>query len=215
MSGTASAVRRRRERSAGGGEPRSGGGRDEARLGAGGGARSEIDRGEAGLGAGGAPSTACRLVRGAGELERHWAIRRAVFVDEQRLFAGDDRDTRDDDPATLHAIGLAGGEIGGTVRLYPLDGDGLWQGDRLAVLPALRRGLLGGELVRFAVRTAGRRGGRRMVAMIQLSNVAFFEALGWRRAGPRRRYHAVVHQPMEIALGTRRSPRRGVTAPGS
>jgi putative N-acetyltransferase (TIGR04045 family) len=147
----------------------------------------------------------CRLARSAAERERHFAIRRAVFVAEQRLFEGDDRDAIDAEPRTLHAIGLAGGRIGGAVRLYPLAAPGLWKGDRLAVLPALRHGLLGGELVRFAVRTAGERGGNRMVAMIQLPNVAFFEALGWRRAGLPRPYHGVAHQPMAIALGGRGS----------
>lgn len=148
-----------------------------------------------------AAAGACRLVRTAAERERHFAIRRAVFVAEQRLFDGDDRDLLDGRPGTLHAIGLTGGRIGGTVRLYPLSAPGLWKGDRLAVLPALRHGLLGGELVRFAVRTAGERGGERMVAMIQLPNVAFFEALGWRRAGRAERYHGIEHQPMAIALG--------------
>lgn len=142
----------------------------------------------------------CRLARTRSELERHFAIRRAVFVAEQALFAVDDRDAVDDRPEALHAIGRTSGRIGGAVRLHPLDGDGLWQGDRLAVLPAFRRGMLGAALVRFAVRTAGERGGRRMVAMIQLANVAFFESLGWQPAGAVGRYHGVDHQPMEIAL---------------
>lgn len=151
------------------------------------------------------PAAACRLVHTAAEREIHFAIRRAVFVAEQRLFDGDDRDALDERPRTLHAIGLTDGRVGGTVRLYPFSAPGLWKGDRLAVLPALRRGLLGGELVRFAVRTAGERGGERMVAMIQLPNVAFFEALGWRRSGRPVPYHGVAHQPMAIALGGRGS----------
>lgn len=147
-----------------------------------------------------APS-ACRLVSGRAELARHFAVRHAVFVVEQALFAPDDRDDRDQDPATRHAVGVAGREVAGTVRLYPLDDDGLWKGDRLAVVPAHRHGLLGAELVRFAVRTAGAAGGVRMVAMIQLPNVRFFSALGWRPAGPVTPYHGVAHQPMEIAPG--------------
>jgi putative N-acetyltransferase (TIGR04045 family) len=146
-----------------------------------------------------APS-ACRLARPE-ELASHFAVRCAVFVTEQGLFAGSDRDARDSDPATLHAVGFAAGELAGTVRLYPLDERGLWKGDRLAVLPAHRHGMLGAELVRFAVRTAGERGGARMVAMIQLPNVRFFSALGWRPYGPVTDYHGVAHQPMEIPLG--------------
>jgi hypothetical protein len=37
--------------------------------------------------------------------------------------------------------------------------------------------------------------------MIQLANVRFFGALGWRPGGPITDYRGVPHQPMEIALG--------------
>src|SRR4051812_11395615 len=120
-----------------------------------------------------ARALACRVAAGTDELALHYAIRRTVFCAEQGMFGArddrDDRDDRDRDGATLHAVGAEDGVVGGTVRLYPLDDDGgrLWQGDRLAVLPAFRHGSLGGSLVRFAVRTAGARGGERMVAMIQ------------------------------------------------
>ena len=149
-----------------------------------------------------ARAIACRVAAGADELALHYAIRRTVFCREQGMFgAGDDRDARDTDPLTLHAVGAEGGSIGGTVRLYPLDEGGLlWQGDRLAVLPAFRHGSLGGSLVRFAVRTAGARGGDRMVAMIQLPNVRFFLALGWSLDGDPVAFHGRSHQPMAIAL---------------
>jgi putative N-acetyltransferase (TIGR04045 family) len=145
---------------------------------------------------------ACRVAADERERDRHFAIRRAVFCAEQGMFGGDDdRDARDDEAATLHAVGVEGGTIGGTVRLYPLDEGGrLWQGDRLAVLPSFRRSSLGAALVRFAVRTAGARGGERMVAMIQLPNVRFFLALGWMLDGAVVDFHGRAHQPMAIAL---------------
>lgn len=142
----------------------------------------------------------CRLATTPEEVAWHYAIRRAVFVDEQAIFAGDDHDERDSMPGTLHVIGSAEGRPGGSVRLYPVDADGLWQGDRLAVLPEFRHSFLGGALVRFAVVTAGRLGGNRMVAQIQLPNVRFFESLGWRTDGDVAPYHGVDHQPMEIGL---------------
>ena len=149
-----------------------------------------------------ARALACRVAAGADELALHYAIRRAVFCREQGMFGpGDDRDERDLDVATLHAVGAEDGAIGGTVRLYPLDEDGgLWQGDRLAVLPEFRHGSLGGSLVRFAVATAGALGGDRMVAMIQLPNVRFFLALGWSLDGDVVAFHGREHQPMAIAL---------------
>ncbi len=69
----------------------------------------------------------------ADELEAHFAVRHRIFVEEQRLFSGTDRDSHDDEPDTVHAIASADGEVVGAVRLYPLHGD-VWKGDRLAVL---------------------------------------------------------------------------------
>jgi putative N-acetyltransferase (TIGR04045 family) len=140
-----------------------------------------------------------RLCSSEPQRAAHHAVRRAVFVDEQDMFPGDDRDERDTRITTLHAIGIAEGRIAGAVRLYPLGG-GDWKGDRLAVLPEARHGALGAQLVRFAVATAAQRGGARMVAMIQLANVAFFEGLGWHRDGAAVAFHGRPHQPMAIAL---------------
>jgi putative N-acetyltransferase (TIGR04045 family) len=149
---------------------------------------------------------ACSLVRGPAELAAHFAVRRGIFVATQGLFRHDDRDERDDDDDTLHAVGLLGDVVVGAVRLYPLGDDRLWKGDRLAVLPARRALRLGAMLVRFAVRTAGERGGRRMVAQVQVPNVAFFERLGWRCDGDPAPMFGVEHQPMTIDL--RRGPGR-------
>lgn len=154
---------------------------------------------------------ACALARDRGELDEHFAIRRRVFVEAQRLFADDDRDARDLDPATLHAVGLLGEDVIGAVRFYPLDGDGLWKGDRLAVLPAERVLQLGAMLVRFAVLSAGERGGRLMVAQVQVPNVRFFERLGWRRDGAVAAMFGVDHQPMAIDLGRGRGCGRGLS----
>jgi putative N-acetyltransferase (TIGR04045 family) len=144
----------------------------------------------------------CRLASGAGDLEAHFELRRAVFVREQHLFEVDDRDERDERPTTLHTLGLVDGEPCGAVRLYPLDAAGReWKGDRLAVLPEHRANHLGAALVRFAVASGGRLGGRRMVAHVQLPNVRFFEHLGWRREGMPAPFHGIDHQLMSIALG--------------
>jgi putative N-acetyltransferase (TIGR04045 family) len=144
----------------------------------------------------------CRVAGSDDELEAHFRLRRTVFVDEQGLFAGDDRDASDREAQTLHAIGLVDGEPCGAVRLYPLDvGVGEWKGDRLAVSAEHREHHLGAELVRFAVRTAGLLGGMRMVAHVQLANVRFFQHLGWSAAGDPAPFHGVTHQLMSIGLG--------------
>ncbi len=138
--------------------------------------------------------------RAAGsDLARHYAIRQRVFVIEQRILEFTDLDVHDRDPATIHVLAAQGCHGAGTVRLYPLDGD-LWQGDRLAVLPSHRSSMVGAELVRFAVETAGSLGGAQMLAQIQLPNVRFFERLGWTRAGAPAPYCGLDHQPMVYDL---------------
>ena len=75
-----------------------------------------------------------------------------------------------------------------------------WQGDRLAVLPEFRSYGLGAPLVRYAVRTAGERGGLVMAAHIQIPNVVFFRRLGWHLDGEVETYAGLPHQPMAIDL---------------
>jgi predicted GNAT family N-acyltransferase len=168
-------------------------------------------------------------VASAAELAAHFRIRHQVFVLEQGLFragprrglagddrapgadrpVGDDRDAQDVDPTTIHVIGMADGVIGGTVRFYPLDSaGGRWKGDRLAVLAEHRRQGLAAPLVRFAVAEAGARGGLEMEAFIQPANVAFFEWLGWRRAGGIAAYAGIDHQRMMTGLAGRARPGR-------
>src|SRR4051812_50205445 len=67
-----------------------------------------------------ARALACRLAAGADELALHYAIRRVVFCREQGMFgAADDRDERDVEVATLHAVGAEDGVVGGAGGLYP------------------------------------------------------------------------------------------------
>jgi putative N-acetyltransferase (TIGR04045 family) len=141
----------------------------------------------------------CRAVDGPDELAVHHRMRTAVFVNEQGLFAPDDRDVHDDDPVTVHVLGSVGAEPAGAVRLYPLGGSA-WKGDRLAVLPPYRRSRIAGRLVRFAVATAAERGGTRMDALVQTANVRFFLSLGWSAVGEPHDLLGLPHQPMTIAL---------------
>ena len=59
-------------------------------------------------------------------------------------------------------------------------------------------------MVRYAVATAAVRGGRTMAAHIQPANITFFERLGWVTVGETEIYAGLPHQPMCIALPTRR-----------
>lgn len=146
----------------------------------------------------------CRSAVSAAETEVHAAIRHAVFVEEQGLFADSDRDVFDADPTVEHVLGFVGDIPAGTVRLYRLPSEGLgerlWKGDRLAVLPQYRHAGLGGPLVRYAVTTAGAAGGDRMIAYVQVSNISFFRSLGWSLVDEPFTYVGEPHQLMSIGL---------------
>ncbi|HMI34955.1 MAG TPA: MSMEG_0567/Sll0786 family nitrogen starvation N-acetyltransferase [Propionibacteriaceae bacterium] len=143
----------------------------------------------------------CRQVASAAELADHFAIRHRIFVDEQAIFAQSDVDLHDRDASAVALIGYCDGVVAGTVRLFALDpANGIWQGDRLAVLAPYRTRGLGAPLVRCAVATAAVLGGRLMSAHIQLANVRFFQRLGWEGSGEREIYAGLVHQPMSIEL---------------
>ena len=161
-------------------------------------------------------SVACLPVADAAEAALHHRIRHDVFVVEQAVFTDSDLDARDISADTIKVLAWADGMPAGAVRLYPLE-DGLWQGDRLAVLPPYRARALGRPLVRFAVDHAARLGGRQMLAHVQLANVRFFEHLGWHCRGEVETYVGLPHQLMAIDLsapaclrspGAGRSPAR-------
>ena len=139
-----------------------------------------------------------RLARTSAERDGHFRVRHEVFVEEQGLFDGTDRDRWDE--TALHVIAAAGDDIVGAVRLYPLDEAGLWQGDRLSVSTRARGMRAGGPLVRFAVTTAGDLGGHLMIARIQEPIVPLFRFLGWERVGGLIDYCGVPHQRMTIPL---------------
>jgi putative N-acetyltransferase (TIGR04045 family) len=142
----------------------------------------------------------CRIASSADDLGAHWRVRHHVFVCEQLVFEGTDRDAWDTDDRTVHCVGVVHGRVVGAVRLYPVDTRGRrWQGDRLAVLPGFRSAGLGGPLVRLAVSIAKARGGQCMVAHVQLDRVRFFEYLGWHQDGPVEIHVGIPHQPMSIS----------------
>ena len=157
------------------------------------------------------PEILCRPAGGLEEEAIHHRIRHEVFVLEQEVFSDSDLDAYDAADSTIKVLAWAGGDAGGAVRLYRLSPE-IWQGDRLAVLPAFRAWNLGAALVRFAVDIAASLGGVEMVAHVQSANVRFFERLGWRRRGQPELYVRLPHQLMAIDLtvpataAARRSP---------
>ena len=111
------------------------------------------------------------------------ALRRAVFCEEQGLFAGDDRDAIDEIATPIVALsllGVAADAVVGTVRIHEEE-PGLWWGSRLAVAAGHRKvGALGASLIRLAVASAHARGATRFLAHVQSQNAPLFQRLHWR-----------------------------------
>ncbi len=111
-------------------------------------------------------------------LDAYYAIRRAVFAEEQGLFDGSDVDEHDAFATPIVAMSQMAGmpdEVVGAVRIYPAEA-GTWFGGRLGVSPRYRsRKVVGTSLICAAVSTAHAWGCTRFLATIQLKNVRYFE----------------------------------------
>ena len=123
---------------------------------------------------------------GLWEIAQSRRLRRAVFCDEQALFAGDDIDAIDAHAQPLVALSCVGGmadQVVGTVRIHRAMNDaedGLWWGSRLAVHSAFRsHGRIGATLIRLAVSSAHARGCRIFLAHVQSQNQKLFAKLHW------------------------------------
>ncbi|WP_435742044.1 MSMEG_0567/sll0787 family protein [Nocardioides sp. SYSU DS0663] len=136
---------------------------------------------------------------GAADLAAYQRLRREVFVAEQGLFDGTDRDDVDDDPRTIVLVARRpGGEVLGGVRLHPVrhpaagDRDlGWWRGSRLVVASGSRLLLgVGAALVRAACAAAEAAGALRFDATVQAQHERLFRRLGW---VPRERVHLHGH----------------------
>jgi putative N-acetyltransferase (TIGR04045 family) len=133
------------------------------------------------------PVVKAQVVSEGWHLEAYHALRRAVFAEEQGLFAGSDLDEQDAFATPIVALGHMGGmpdDVIGTVRIYP-EGPGVWWGGRLCVAPRYRsRRIVGTALICAAVSTAHAWGCRRFLANIQLQNVRYFERHRFRTIEP-------------------------------
>ena len=110
-------------------------------------------------------SGAVAAVAGPADWPEIVALRTRVFVDEQGLFTGSDRDAVDDDTRAVVLVARAAdGTVLGGVRLAPATTPdlGWWIGARLVVRPGARRLLgVGAALVRAACAHAERVGALR------------------------------------------------------
>lgn len=146
-----------------------------------------------------------REARTEKEIREAYSIREEVFVHEQGIFQGSDIDEHDS--KSTHLVAGLDGQIIGTVRLYPEDGQTgtHWVGGRLAVVKPLRRFGVGRLLIQAAVRLAREWGATTFTAHIQAENVELFSSLGWRAVGPVQLHFGRWHQQMKAPTGRENS----------
>jgi putative N-acetyltransferase (TIGR04045 family) len=154
-----------------------------------------------------------------GTLAAYGALRRRSFVEQQGLFAGDDRDGLDDDPATVVLVcRTPAGDVVGGVRLAPVAGVagedlpgalGWWAGSRLVVAKGAPLSA-GFALVRAACARVEAEGALRFDAVVQADKQAFFARLGWQAVSPvdhRGRPHVRMRWPIS-ALAAQAAAKR-------
>ncbi len=116
------------------------------------------------------------------EREGSYALRRAVFCEEQGIFRTSDRDATDDYAipiVALSMLGVASDRVVGTVRIHE-EAPGVWWGSRLAVEQDYRRiGAIGATLIRLAVSSANAMGCKTFSAHVQAQNGPLFRQMRW------------------------------------
>jgi hypothetical protein len=168
------------------------------------------------------PDFVFKIARSQKEMEGFWALRRAIFCEEQKVFHGSDRDEFDAlaIPIVCETL-LAGMEdsVVGVVRIDERE-PGIWYGSRLGVASDFRsvknispavalrnhqplyRGLgaLGAGLIYKAVSTAHALGCREFLATVQHQNAKFFQRLHWEPLGELELF-GLRHVKMRADLG--------------
>jgi putative N-acetyltransferase (TIGR04045 family) len=112
----------------------------------------------------------------------YWALRSAIFCEEQDLFEATDRDELDAAAYPITAIhhgSSHSGQVVGVVRIVEPQ-PRVWYGGRLGVHREFRRhNQIGKGLIWKAVTTAHGWGCDRFLATVQIQNVRFFQRLHW------------------------------------
>lgn len=134
------------------------------------------------------------------ECRQAFAIRQAVFVEEQGIFSGSDRD--ENDATSIHLVAEKDRKLIGTVRVFPdpQSGNGHWIGGRLAVLKDFRIYRVGAGLVKEAMKRVKKNGCTVFTAHIQEQNVRFFQKLGWKAIGAPEMFCGRRHRLMQADL---------------
>jgi predicted GNAT family N-acyltransferase len=144
-------------------------------------------------------------IRNEGELLQALAIREVVFIEEQHVPAGFERDV--EDARAFHVLALQGGHAIGTGRLVilshaPEGESGKWaQVSRMAVLQAHRKGGIGSKLLAALEDEARQRSVVGIILHAQLASIDFYERHGYRPVGAMFEEAGMPHLKMNKKLG--------------
>jgi predicted GNAT family N-acyltransferase len=133
-----------------------------------------------------------KRVSSKSELKKAFAVRNRVFVREQGVPEVMELDC--DDRRALHFLAFTGRRAVGTARVVMRAGSA--KIGRMAVLKSQRKKGVGTKLLKRALTTAKQQGARRIYLHAQVAVIGFYEAAGFRCAGPIFQEAGIPHRKM-------------------
>jgi predicted GNAT family N-acyltransferase len=136
-------------------------------------------------------------IESAADMERAWAIRRCVFIEEQNVPEEIELDS--DDTHAFHALAILDGVAIGCGRMLEHGASEVKLG-RMAVLPEFRKTGVGAHILRFLIDRARTRGFRKAILHAQLSAEGFYLKEGFNPVGGVFDEAGIAHRKMERDL---------------
>ena len=136
-------------------------------------------------------------IESAADMERAWAIRRQVFIEEQNVPEEIEMDA--DDSHAFHAIAILDGVAIGCGRMLE-HGVGEVKIGRMAVLREFRNKRVGAQILSFLIERARTRGFRKAILHAQLAAEGFYLREGFKPAGGVFDEAGIAHRLMERDL---------------
>ena len=143
-------------------------------------------------------------IAGADDMESLFALRRAVFIDEQNVDPEEEWDGRDD--AAAHAVALMGDEVVGTGRLLTDEDGETCRIGRMAVRQDLRRHGIGDRILALLEDAARERGFEHALLHAQTYVKEFYEQAGYMEQGERFMEAGIEHVAMRKNLARAAEP---------
>ena len=144
-----------------------------------------------------APRVKVIAIESPADMERAWAIRRHVFVEEQNV--PEELEMDDDDSQAFHALATLDGVAIGCGRMLEHGAREVKIG-RMAVLPEFRKTGVGAQILRFLVDRARDRGCRKAILHAQVAAEGFYLKEGFSPVGPVFDEAGIAHRKMERDL---------------